>query len=130
MFTLDQIKAAHSKVKSGADFPSYVQELKALGLIAYDVYVTDGHAEYNGADGYTLASDPKYAEKSVASTGNFENFKHVLRVHQQGGTDYLTFCEEAAQSGVEKWTTHLVDMTCTYYDRTGNKMLLEEIPQA
>ena len=27
MFTLDQIKEAHAKVKSGADFPGYVQEL-------------------------------------------------------------------------------------------------------
>lgn len=27
MFTLDQIKAAHNKVKSGADFPAYIQDL-------------------------------------------------------------------------------------------------------
>ncbi len=28
MFTVEQIKAAHSKVKSGADFPSYIKEIK------------------------------------------------------------------------------------------------------
>ena len=33
MFTVEQIKAAHSKVKSGADFPAYIQEIKALGLL-------------------------------------------------------------------------------------------------
>ena len=33
MFTLEQIKLAHSKVKSGADFPAYIKELKALGVI-------------------------------------------------------------------------------------------------
>ena len=130
MFTLDQIKEAHSKVKSGADFPSYVQELKALGLIAYDAYVTDGHTEYRGADGLSLNGDAKYAEKNVALTGDAENLKRILKIHQQGGTDYLTFCEEAAQSGVEKWTTHVADMTCTYYDKAGNKMLVEEIPGA
>lgn len=27
MFILDQIKAAHSKVKSGGDFPTYIQDL-------------------------------------------------------------------------------------------------------
>ena len=30
MFTLEQIKQAHSQVESGADFPSYIQEIKKL----------------------------------------------------------------------------------------------------
>jgi hypothetical protein len=28
MFTIEQIKAAHNKLKSGSDFPAYFQELK------------------------------------------------------------------------------------------------------
>ncbi len=28
MFTVEQIKTAHSKVKSGADFPAYIQDIK------------------------------------------------------------------------------------------------------
>lgn len=31
MFTIEQIKTAHSQVKSGADFPAYIQEIKKLG---------------------------------------------------------------------------------------------------
>lgn len=30
MFTLDQIQEAHKKVKSGADFPTYAQELSEM----------------------------------------------------------------------------------------------------
>lgn len=30
MFTVEQIKAAHAKVKSGADFPGYITEIKSL----------------------------------------------------------------------------------------------------
>jgi hypothetical protein len=30
MFTLEQIKQAHSQVKSGADFPRYIQTIKIL----------------------------------------------------------------------------------------------------
>jgi hypothetical protein len=30
MFTIEQIDQAHSKVKSGADFPKYIQDLKNL----------------------------------------------------------------------------------------------------
>lgn len=41
MFTAEQIKAAHSKVKSGADFPSYIQEIKALGVTHYEAHVED-----------------------------------------------------------------------------------------
>jgi hypothetical protein len=35
MCTVAQIKAAHSKVKSGADFPAYIKESKALGVTQY-----------------------------------------------------------------------------------------------
>jgi hypothetical protein len=39
MFTLQQINASHAQVKSGADFPRHVQNLKQLGLVSYDHYV-------------------------------------------------------------------------------------------
>ena len=41
MFTLEQIKSAHSKVKSGADFPNYVQDIIKLGVIFYETHVSD-----------------------------------------------------------------------------------------
>ena len=36
MFTVEQIKAAHSKVQSGADFPAYIREIKELGVTHYE----------------------------------------------------------------------------------------------
>ena len=56
MFTIDQIKEAHSKVKSGADFPQYVQDLIKLGVIHYTTYVRDGHTVTGAAiiSGYSL----------------------------------------------------------------------------
>lgn len=33
MFTVTQIKEAHSKVKSGADFPKYIQQIKGFALL-------------------------------------------------------------------------------------------------
>jgi hypothetical protein len=36
MFTLEQIKKAHDKVQTGADFPIYIQELIDLGVEGYD----------------------------------------------------------------------------------------------
>lgn len=57
MFTVEQIKAAHGKVKSGADFPAYIQEIKAMGVTHYEAYVADGHVDYHGANGHREMGD-------------------------------------------------------------------------
>jgi len=49
--------------------------------------------------------------------------------HQQGKTDFLTFIKMSATFGIEKWSIIMDKMTCTYYDKAGNEMLVEEIPQ-
>lgn len=128
MFSLDQIKAAHSKVKSGADFPAYVQELIFLGLKNYESFVADGHTVYRGAEEYTITSDPKYTAKDISTESNSDQFIADLKAHQQGKTDYPTFCSDCASSGIEKWIVDMERMTCTYYDKQGNKILVEQIP--
>lgn len=128
MFTLDQIKAAHSKVKSGADFPKYIQDLIGLGVEAYSTYVIDGHAEYFGKDGYQIKSDAKYAVLNISEKSDSETFISRLKAHQQGQSDYMTFCNDSAKAGVEKWIVDTQKMTCTYYDKLGNMMLEEKIP--
>ncbi len=127
MFTIDQIKAAHAKVKSGADFPQYVQDLIALGVEKYDTFVFDGHSEFSGSS-QSVATPAKYVGLEVSATGNKKKFTERLKIHQQGQTDYMTFCRDAAENGVEKWTVDTVEMTCTYYDVAGNVMLTERIP--
>lgn len=129
MFTIEEIKAAHSKVKSGADFPRYVQELVKLGVIYYETYVADGHTDYAGKDDYKISSDTKYTQLVIAEQSNAAQFKADLMTHQQGKTDYLTFCSDCAKSGIEKWAVDMRKMTCTYYDKTGNEILVETIPQ-
>lgn len=127
-FELKEIKEAHSKVKSGADFPNYVQDLIKLGVKKYDTYVCDGHTLYFGDNNYQIQSEPKYSELDIANIGDNEKFRHYLKIHQQGQTDYPTFCNHSAEAGVEKWTIDMSEMTCTYYDKSGNKMLEEIIP--
>jgi|SRR6218665_2289878 len=127
-FTIDQIKAAHSKVKSGADFPSYIQDLIQLGVSKYETFVHDGHAKYFGNDGFSTQSEAKYTELHVAENSVKEQFITDLKLHQQGGTDYLTFCNDCAKSGVEKWIVDTTEMTCIYYDKSGNELLMEQIP--
>ena len=129
MFTTEQIKAAHSKVKSGADFPAYIQDIKKLGVTFYETFVTDGHTDYYGANDYKTSSVAKYDTLTIAQVSNIEQFKTDIKAHQQGKTDYPTFCNDCAKSGIEKWAVCMDKMTCTYYDKAGNELLAEQIPQ-
>ena len=128
MFQLEEIKVAYSKVKSGADFPTYVQDLIQLGVKKYDTYVSDGHTLFFGNENYLLKSEPKYSKLNVANISDKERFKHYLKSHQQGQTEYPTFCNHSAGAGVEKWTVDMSQMTCTYYDKANDKMFEEQIP--
>lgn len=128
MFTLDQITAAHEKVKTGADFPNYIQELISLGVKGYDSIVTDGRVSYFGDNDFTANSDKKYDEMPIAPIANKERFIEFLVQHQDGQSDYFTFCQQAAQCGIAKWRINIIDMTCTYMDLTGNPILIEKIP--
>lgn len=128
MFSLEQIKKAHSKVKSGLGFPQYVQDLIKLGVTHYDTYVTNGHTDYYGLNGFKVSSEAMYANLIIAENPNSNQFTKDLKAHQQGKTDYLTFCNSCAESGINKWTVGMGTMTCTYYDQADNVILTEGIP--
>jgi uncharacterized protein YbcV (DUF1398 family) len=129
MFTITQIQAAHSKVKSGADFPAYIKEIKLLGVNYYETYVSDGHTDYFSSDNEMATSPAKYIGLQIAEDANAEQFKIDLKAHQDGETDYLTFIESCASLGVEKWEVCMEKMTCTYFDKSGKEILVEQIPQ-
>jgi uncharacterized protein YbcV (DUF1398 family) len=129
MFTISQIKEAHSRVKSGADFPQYIQDLIQLGVQGYDTFVNDGHVEYFGADNFRAVATDTYDNITVATLANKERFIEFLVMHQDGQTDYLTFCNHAAQCGIAKWSVNIIEMTCTYFDQSDAAVLIEKIPE-
>ena len=61
-----------------------------------------GHSEYVGKEKNPLRWEAKYALLEVSEKSDAEAFRHYLKSHQQGGSDYLTFCKQAAEAGVEK----------------------------
>lgn len=129
MFTVKQIEEAHSKVKSGADFPKYIQEIKALGVFQFETWVKDSHTVYYGENGYKTSSAAMYENLKIEDLSNATTFKHHLAIHQRGETDYFIFCQHCAETGIEKWIASLVKMTCIYYDKSGHEILVENIPQ-
>jgi uncharacterized protein YbcV (DUF1398 family) len=128
MFTLHQIKEAHSKVKSGADFPQYLYDIIALGVISFETFVCDNHTNYYGITNYKISSKGLAEQLEVANICNKDQFIFDLKSHQQGHTDYMTFLKDCAKSGIEKWIVVIEKMTCCYYDKAGNEILVEVIP--
>ena len=127
MFTIQQIHEAHSKVKSGADFPKYMQDIIALGVTSFETFVFDNHTNYYGANDFQTSSIGFSETLTIADESNVEQFKSDLKSHQQGNTDYMTFLNDCAKSGVEKWIVVMDKMTCSYYDKAGNEMVVEVI---
>ncbi len=128
MFTIEQIEAAHQRVHSGTDFPQYLRELKALGVRSFETWVKDSHTRYTGEHNYEIESSAQYPSLGISSDALPDLFKSYLYTHQQGETDYFTFCRHCAETGITKWIVDVSSLTCTYYDSKGEVILSEPIP--
>lgn len=129
MFTIEDITSAHAKVHSGADFPQYIRDLKALGIRAFEVRTLDSQTHYYGDNEYTLVWKSQYEPLTLETILDKNAFERWLREHQQGKTNYLVFCQLCARTGVHGWKVSLEAMTCTYYDNSGNEVLVEDVPE-
>ncbi|TCD27130.1 DUF1398 domain-containing protein [Pedobacter psychrodurus] len=128
MVTIENIRAAESKIKTGADFPQFIKEIKEMGVKRNDVYVSNGLSIYfDDEDNAQQVSPDEYPTLTINIESSSDKLAHALKMHQQGETDYFTFCKQAADAGVEKWVTDLDDMTCTYLDTEGNELVKETI---
>ena len=130
MFTIQQMKSAHAKVKTGADFPAYIKEIKQLGLLRYEYLVRNGKTVYYGIDNFQVGSEAIYSEKVISESSSRATLKQIITGHQQGKTDFLTFCTQVADAGVEKWIVDTQAMRCSYYDLGGNAIVAEPIPDS
>ena len=128
MFTIDELETAHAKVKSGADYPAYVREIIKMGVTGYETYVKDGNTIYFGDNSYCIESGPKYEALVVNGKSDQEVFKRDLKSHQDGRTNFPRFCADAAHAGVEKWMVNIAALTCTYFDKNGQILVVESIP--
>lgn len=127
MFTLKDIHEAHKKVKTGADFPQYIRDIIILGVAEFQTSVIDGQTLYMGGD-ELLASPPLHENITINPNTDKEKFIEQLRIHQSGGTDFLTFCQDCASSGIDHWVVKTHKHTCTYYSHTKEEVLMEHFP--
>lgn len=79
-------------------------------------------------NGFNIQGESKYPNMTINPNSSAEKLKHTISIHQQGQTDYPTFCNQAADAGVEKWTTNILEMTVSYIDKQGIELTVEPIP--
>lgn len=128
MFTLKQIRQAHSRVKSGADFPAYITNIREQGVLKYETAVLNGNTRYFGQAGFSVETGPNYAFLEIAEATDAIQFVAELRAHQQGKTSFPEFCSACARTGIGKWEADLVEMTCSYYNLRSELVFIESIP--
>lgn len=127
MFTLEQITDAHDRFGNASTLAEYVRALQSIGVKSYSTFVSDGHSEYVGSDGYSITSPAVHEELTIAERASREVFLDHLDLHAQQKTTYIEMSRGLAQSGIERWTVDTKNMSLTYYDEAGHALLVETL---
>ena len=93
MFTIQQIHEAHAKVKSGADFPKYMQDIIALGVTSFETFVFDNHTHYFGKDNFQTSSEGFSETLTIADESNIEQFKSEFPIDRSSQTFSIVFID-------------------------------------
>jgi len=127
MFTIEQINTIHDHLGKARTFLQYVQALHKLGVTCYDSFLSDGHSEYFGANGYSVHTPAIHQRLTIAANGDKVSLSKHLDLHAKGKTTYLELSKGLADSGVQKWTVDTAKHTMTFYDAAGSALLTETI---
>lgn len=129
MFTQEQIKQASLKLNNGMDFPKFIAEIAQLGVTRNDVYVANGISIFFNNEDYSVQTVPdEYPTLIINENSSYDKLAHALEVYQVGGSDYPTFCKQAADAGIEKWVIDLNKRNVRYLDMEGNEVIVEIVP--
>ena len=127
MFTLGQIDDIHERFGRQDTLGQYLRALNAIGVERSDSFIADGHSEYFGTGGETVATPPAHEVLAIAGASNRDGLVQCLALHTQGKTSYLEMSQGLARSGVEKWSFDTSALTIAYYDKAGNELLTESV---
>lgn len=127
-FKLSAIQQAHQQF-TGVDFPKLFKVFKDMGMTYNIVNIQDGTATYVHQSEDDIVTSSVKSNHPVAPSSNQSIVQDVLTRHQQGQTDFETFCDEMAQAGIYKWHIDIQAGTCTYIDLQEQAIISELIPQ-
>jgi uncharacterized protein YbcV (DUF1398 family) len=126
-FSLEAIKEAQSKF-TGVDFPKLIREFKLIGIKTNTCNIQTGLVMYENKNGEQIKVQSNSVDVLINTISSTVAAQDVLKRHQAGETDFLTFCKEIAGAGVYKWISDMDNMTCSYYDLKDSAVIVENIP--
>ena len=127
MFTLEEIDEWHERLGSAETLAEFVQALAALGVDSCDSFVRDRQSDYWGTGRHRVTSPAVHDVLAVAQTSDRDAFLGHLRRHERGETSYIEMSKGMAASGIERWSVDTRAMTMTFYDGSGEALLVEQI---
>ncbi|HDC6346551.1 TPA: DUF1398 family protein [Staphylococcus aureus] len=127
-FTLSAIQQAHQQF-TGVDFPKLFKAFKDMGMTYNIVNIQDGTATYVHQSEDDIVTSSVKSNHPVAQKSNKTIVQDVSTRHQQGQTDFETFCDEMAEAGIYKWHIDIQAGTCTYIDLQDQAVISELIPK-
>lgn len=125
-FTIESINAAHEKY-TGVEFPKLVNEFKNMNMVICEINIEQGVRTYIHKNGDKLTAQGMKVTTPITLNSSKEKAKQVLKSHQAGKTDFVTFCNEIAEAGICKWIIDITDLTCNYYDLKEHLLITEKI---
>ena len=114
-FTLSAIQQAHQQF-TGVDFPKLFKAFKDMGMTYNIVNIQDGTATYVHQSEDDIVTSSVKSNHPVAPRSNQSIVQDVLTRHQQGQTDFETFCDEMAEAGIYKWHVDISTSTSLNID--------------
>lgn len=126
-FKLKSIQEAH-KLYTGPDFPKLIREFKLMGMKTNIYNLETGVVSYLNKAGESIEDQGIKVVFRIDETACYDEALTSLKRNQKGESDFPTFCIEIARAGIYKWVSDLEQMTCSYYDKQENVVIIEDIP--
>ena len=79
-------------------------------------------------NGEFIESPAIYEVKKISSISDTILLKHIIKIHQNGETDFMTFCQQSADAGVVLWRTDVTNMKVIYLNDKNEEMVVEVVP--
>ena len=126
-FSEELIKEAERQA-AGKPYTLYVKSLKAIGVIAYEVVITNLDRTFKNLEGKEVFI--KGNAKACRPVANFSlhEVKAAVKRTQQGVTDYTRFIEEIAAAGVHTYFADLLIHEISYKGKNVSDNYTEVIP--
>lgn len=115
------------KLNANGNFPKLVKSYQEYGIVKFQTCASTAKTMYFDQTENFVYDETDFFSFKIGEV-NIEKFKADLIAHQQGETDFPTWLELTASSGVAYWIVDLNTKTCVYYDLANNQLYTEMIP--